>query len=81
MTFQRRKMLSFQRQQARPGTTSTNGSSRLSTPRSIRLSTALLRKWTLLSAHVAMLILTRPEIIQTVVDRFADLLDRLDHLI
>ena len=63
-----------------PMTTSRAGLVHVSTPRSIRSSTALLQKWTRLSAHVEMLILTRPEIYQVVVDRFADLLDRLDHL-
>jgi hypothetical protein len=40
----------------------------------------LLQKWTRLSAHVEMLILTRPDICPIVVERFADLLRQVDHL-
>jgi hypothetical protein len=52
----------------------------LSVPRSIRSSTALLQAWTRLSGHFEMLILTRPELCQPVVERFHDLIHHLDRL-
>lgn len=58
---------------------SSGASKDLSTPNSIRSSSVLLRRWGRLSMHFEMLILTRPDLCQKVVDTFAEVLKGLDN--